>query len=448
MRIAVYTFGCKLNQCESEAIAAAFRENGFHIVPIDTSPDLVIINTCTVTSKSEQKARKLIRKTAREHPESPLIVTGCYAQVDSETIRGLKENIIVLDQEHKDILLALPHHLADGALETTSEAIRDWIASRAAAPASTQKRFRYRGDSLVFHTRPFLKIQDGCNNYCAYCRVPYARGPSISLDSATVLSRLEQLEEAGHREVVITGVNITDYHWEECRLEGLLSHALRRTHNLRFRLSSLEPDQLDEKLLQVLTDSRICPHFHIPVQSGSDKILSLMKRNYTTDTIKRVVKQFREVKENPFIGADVLIGFPGEGEDDFMQTEQLIQELDLTTLHVFPFSPRPGTPACRYPDHVSERIVKERIARLLDISEQKLHTYRSQWIGKEVQVLLEQQKSNGTEPGCHGLSENYLRVSVSGVPGDLQKRGTLVTARITGMEKGAEGCVATFLYSA
>ncbi len=424
MRASLYTFGCKLNQFETEALASEFRGQGFSLVSPDEAAEVYIINTCTVTSKSEQKARRLIRKISRQRPRALLIVTGCYAQLNRDDLAGLGENVRVVSQEDKAGLIELP-----ATLKRRNETARGAIAP-VDLSAVAGDPFRFRVDRFSYHSRAFLKVQDGCDYRCSYCRVPLARGKSVSLDPEGAVKRARETEQRGYREVVLTGVNLTVYRYGEIRLPGLLSRLLGGTQRLRLRLSSLEPEMIKPELAEVLRDRRICPHFHIPIQSGSNTILLRMRRRYRVEQIVRVVELFREAKQDPFVAADIIVGFPGETAHDFLASFRLVETLKLSKLHVFPFSPRPGTPAEHMTDHVPERIRDERVGKLLSLSDSLHELYAGRWEGKRVEVVLERKRSQTDSGSWQGLSENYLKVLVEGVPDQLGAPGILAEALI------------------
>ena len=424
MTVAFHTFGCKLNQSESEALASAFRNQGFLIVPADQPADIIIVNTCTVTSKSEQKARRMIRHYLSQKPAARIIVTGCYAQLRSGDIGAISGDLIVLPHTRKDLLLDLPLLLRS---TDDIEQIDSIIEGLSPSPSgregdSEQRQFRFEAGEYTFHTRPFLKIQDGCSNSCAYCTVPLARGRSVSQSRDTLLRQVERLEAKGYREIVLTGVNISLYNDKGTDLAKLLSALLDASSRMRIRLSSLEPDGITDELLPVLASPRICPHFHLPVQSGSDKILHAMNRRYPAKRVMQAVEQLRKVKDDPFIAGDVIVGFPAEGEDEFNATHSLIEESDFTRLHVFQFSSRPGTAAAEMKQKIPERTAKER-SRLLTALSTRLYTsYLKRWDTRTEEALAEK--------GSQGLTGNYLRVDIvsrSGapiVPGEVYS-GTL-----------------------
>jgi len=426
MTASFHTFGCRLNQYETEALASEFRNQGFSLVSPDQPADVYVINTCTVTSKSEQKARRLIRKISREHAGSLLVVTGCYAQLNAGDLKALGSNVQVISQEQKASLMELPLLLRErGSAACTSGDLQGcgWSGETGSDP------FRYRVDRFSYHSRAFLKVQDGCDYRCAYCRVPLARGRSVSLDPDEAVQRARETEQRGYREVVLTGVNLTAYRFGGIELPALLEKILAGTGRLRLRLSSLEPEKIKPELVGVLRSPRICPHFHLPVQSGSDQVLLRMRRRYRSERIARAVQLLREAKEDPFLAADMIVGFPGEKEQDFLASLKLVESLGLSKLHVFPFSPRPGTSAEHLADPVPERIRDQRVHELLSLSARLHRTYIQRWLGRQVEVVLEKDGAT-VDGGWRGLSGNYLKVLVLGVPGEAGRAGNLVQAVI------------------
>jgi len=410
MRILIHTLGCKLNQSESEALASQFAGQGFFIVSSGEKPDLIIVNTCTVTSKSAQKSRRIIRKLSAENPQALVIITGCYAQIDSEYLSGLIPNGFVLPHDNKDILLDLPLKMESKNSGEVKEILTELLRARKDQenmPKNT--RFRYRIKDLRFHSRAFVKIQDGCNNACSYCIVPFTRGPSISMKAEEIISDAVELEKRGYKEIVLTGVNITSYKEQNRRLAGLLEDLIEKTDSVRFRLSSLEPDGIDESLVRIASSPRICPHFHLPVQSLSDKILDSMNRKYHSGVVYNALAMLRECKTDPFLAGDFILGFPGETEDDFSATKEGIIEAGFSQLHVFQFSPRPGTRAVKFREKIPERIAKERSGELIQISQDLYKRYAENWIGRTLYALVEKIGESG-EGECGGTTENYLHV--------------------------------------
>ncbi|MCF6335268.1 MAG: radical SAM protein, partial [Spirochaetales bacterium] len=306
MKAAFYTLGCKLNQSESETLASSFDSRGFSISKVTENADLYIINSCTVTTKAEQKARRMIRKFSRENPKSVILVTGCYAQVEPSELDDLGSNVFVVSMDRKHTLLNLPDVLAEAQSHGLSllEGISDFLEDSRSQLPDPQDRFLFHTSNVSDHARAFLKIQDGCDNSCGYCRVTIARGESVSLESSEVVRRALVLEEIGFREIVLTGVNITDYRSLEkpdFRLPELVDALTSGLKRARIRLSSLEPDMIDKRLAESVKHPSVVPHFHIPVQSGSDEILKRIKRHYSAERVRRAVSLLGSVKKNPFI---------------------------------------------------------------------------------------------------------------------------------------------------
>jgi threonylcarbamoyladenosine tRNA methylthiotransferase MtaB len=432
-RIGFHTFGCKLNQFETEALASSFKTQGFSIVPFEQEADAYVINTCTVTCRADHKARALIRSLARSRARSLLIVTGCSAELNGGELSSLGENVLVVPQSRKASLLDLPRILGSrgDAHGSTERAGRD-IFSAVTVPRDI---FSLTASAQNFRTRAYLKVQDGCDSRCSYCRVPLARGPSISLGPGEALKRALELEEQGYREVVITGVNIGSYSAEGVVLHQLLRLLLDATRRVRFRLSSLEPESITEALGRVISSRRVCPHFHISVQSGSDSVLAMMNRRSRSGGIREAVTLLRSCKEDPFIAADIITGFPAETEADFAATRDLAEEISFAALHVFPFSPRPGTAASGCKPAVPERARHRRAQELRSIGRLCASSYSRSWVGRDVEVLLEGRENART----WGVSGNYLKVDVSGVPAADQVEGSIVRAQITSARGMCEG---------
>ncbi len=449
MRASFHTFGCKLNQFETEALASAFRSRGFSLVDPSEEAEVYLVNTCTVTGRSEQKARRFIRSLARARPGALLVVTGCYAQVDAAALERLAPNVAVVSQTDKSLLLDLPRRLQEGrGAATPSAAAAPATAGAATAAilkgAGHPDPFGFQVEAFSFHSRAFLKIQDGCDHRCAYCRVPLARGASVSLEPEVAVQRARLLEQAGYREVVLTGVNISSWRHGEEGLGKLLERLLEATSAVRLRLSSLEPETIEPVLVQALRHPRICPHFHLPVQSGSDRVLAAMRRRYSVQQVRVAADLLRAARIEPFLAADLIAGFPGESDQDFRATFELAESLGFAKLHVFPFSPRPGTAAARLGERVPERVRGERVKSLTDLSGRLGLAYRRAWVGREVEVVLESRRAGGST--WRGFSGNYLPCAVRGVPEQPgppePSPGRLVRARI---EDDREPCGARFL---
>ncbi|MEJ2664202.1 MAG: tRNA (N(6)-L-threonylcarbamoyladenosine(37)-C(2))-methylthiotransferase MtaB [Spirochaetia bacterium] len=433
MRVFFHTLGCKLNQAETEALAASFSRQGIEVAVGSQPPDVIIINTCTVTSKSEQKARRVIRGFSAQYPDALVIITGCYAQVEYEYLRANfteHDHAVVVSQQHKDILLRLPDFLREhpeftgsGRVQKQREIIR-WLKEE--TPGSCDV-FAFHTPSYNFHSRAFLKIQDGCNNSCAYCRVPLARGRSQSLEVERVQRRVAELVRSGFREIVLTGVNIGSYDSACYDLKLLLRKLLKSTRYVRFRLSSLEPESIDDELCEVLADNRVCAHFHLPIQSGAEKVLKAMRRRSSPETIRRAAALLHRARPDALLTADVITGFPGESQKDFMDTATLIKEIGLHKLHVFPFSARPGTTAFTMENKLPSAVIKERSMMLLELSRKLYSAYLLHHKGRQVAMVLER-KMNGA--GWQGSGENSVKYRLTQIPPMLELgKGMLVAAR-------------------
>ena len=420
MNVLVYTLGCKLNQCESEAIADAFGKEGFTVVGSEERADLYVVNTCTVTSKAEQKARRMIRKFSIE-PQKPIVlVTGCYAQMEQDLLQALGDTVVVVSLDNKSSLLGLPRFLANRLVAGVDalETVRDFAVSLTAStavPASSP--FDYDAAAFSYHRRAFLKIQDGCDNSCGYCRVTLARGDAVSLHREEVVRRSLALEQEGFSEIVLTGVNISAYLSEGEGLGGLLRSLLSALGpDIRIRLSSLEPDRVDDDLIAQFADARIQPHFHIPVQSASDVVLKRVGRHYDVQRMIEVIARIREVKDDPFLAADVITGLPSETDEEFERTVRFLREQDFSQLHVFPYSPRPLTPLFEAKDRIPESLRDQRAAMLRNLSAVQLRRYTRRQVGKRAEVILEDKRDGF----WLGLSGNYLKVRVLDTPSEAK----------------------------
>jgi threonylcarbamoyladenosine tRNA methylthiotransferase MtaB len=409
MTVSFYTLGCKLNQAESDGLAAAFAASGFSVVPQRGA--LRIINTCTVTGKAEQKMRRIVRLERRDEG-AVVIVTGCA--IKTRDIRG---GVVCLPGKDKPRLAGLPAWLRSAGIPATGDSLRsavlDWFAgldSADSAAAAAINPFVFEQGAAEQaaspRSRPFLKIQDGCGNACTYCAVTIARGPNVSLGKTAVLERLRSLEAAGFGEAVLTGVNICRYPG----LAGLIGYLLENTGRIRLRLSSLEPDAVDERLLRAVSDPRVRPHFHLSVQSGSDAVLARMGRRYNAAAVERVCAGLRAAKDDPFLACDIITGVPGETEADFIATYALCERTVFSWIHAFPFSPRPGTAAAAMKRQVPQREAAARAARLRVLSEAGKAAYEKRWEGRPVEAVVEQYDRAAESVGL--VTENYLKKTV------------------------------------
>lgn len=432
--VAFHTLGCKLNQLETESIARAFAEEGFRVVGWQEPADIYVVNTCTVTSKAEQKARREIRKALRERPHACLIATGCYAQLDPASIAAIADELepalgrieagrlAVVSLDLKAALLDLPAHLAASACTSADlpRAIAAWSAGEGASPsAAAADRFRFDADDFSFHSRASLKIQDGCDASCAYCRVRLARGRSVSLASGEALSRLRRLEAAGYAEAVLTGINLNRYRDGDLRFSGLLRYLLDGTERIALRISSTEPEGVDDEFAEVASHPRVRPHFHLSVQSLSDPVLARMRRGYRAADVLRAADLLRGAKKDPFLACDMIAGFPGETDADFSATLDLCRRIGFAWIHAFTFSPRPGTEAASMDGKVPERVAVERTAALNALAKEGKAAYAARQAGSEVEAVVETVPGNRSR-GCVALSGNYLKLAVGNAPSELR----------------------------
>ena len=403
----ISTLGCKVNQSESDMIANQLQASDWRLSNIDESAQMVVINTCTVTQKAAMQSRQAVRQAIRANPDARIIVTGCYAQTEPhalEKIRGI-QYIVGNADKHRIVELgrAEPVRPADKTV-TICNALRPLPLFKSAPDAIAGSR-----------TRPVFKIQDGCNAACTYCVVPRARGPSRSLPPDDVIDGIKTLSDAGYIEIVLSGIHLGHYGKDfrpKTNLRDLLVRIENETAIPRLRLSSIEPLEVTDELIeQMAKSSRLCRHFHIPLQSGDNSILKKMRRPYTADDFKQLIHKIHKRIPDTAIGADILVGFPGENEAAFNRTYECIRTLPLTYLHVFPFSARPGTPAASYSDKISPLVIKERCEKMRRLGHNKRLTFAQRFIGQQIQVLVESTRHSATG-FLKGLSSNYMTVLI------------------------------------
>jgi threonylcarbamoyladenosine tRNA methylthiotransferase MtaB len=401
-KVALTTMGCKVNQYESAALAEDLRKKGFSLVSFRSPADIYIINTCTVTTFSDFQARQLIRRAKRANPQAKIIVTGCYAQVAAADIAVLNGVNLVVGNDQKHTIPAL---LQKGAINPKGTLSDDIFQQKHFCEMPLTK-FSER-------TRAFLKIQDGCNAFCSYCIVPFARGKSRSLPPENVLEAVTKFAQNSYKEIVLTGIHLGAYGHDlnpRTNLTSILSQIINCRKDVRFRLSSIEPREITDELLHLLNKEDIlCPHLHIPLQSGDDKILQLMRRNYDSYFYRMLIEKISAAISDLAIGVDVMVGFPGEGDAEFNNTFKLLQDLPVAYLHVFPYSERPGTAAQKLYPQVPEKIKKERASILRNLSSKKRSEFTLRFLGKKLDVLVEKTKDKKTGL-MKGFSNNYLPV--------------------------------------
>lgn len=421
-----HTFGCKLNFAETSTVARMFAEEGITRVGPGDTPDVIVINTCSVTELADKKCRQAIRSFHRRYPGAAILVTGCYAQLKPTEVASLPGVAIVAGNDRKNRL---------------PEFLHDFISSRtpAADVVPTPKLLAFNPScSQDDRTRHFLKIQDGCDYYCTYCTIPAARGRSRSGSIASIVAQAEKAAANGAKEIVITGVNIGDFGRRTADESGLIAidgpretflDLIRRLDTIegieRYRISSIEPNLLTDEIIEFCASSRrFMPHFHIPLQSGSDEVLRLMHRHYDTALFRHKIERIRQLIPHAFIGVDLIAGARGETEEEFIRSRDFVESLPITRLHIFPYSERPGTKALEIGHVVSQQEKHRRVNEMLHVSERKMEAFARQFLGTVRPVLLERGRPG--EP-MSGFTDNYLKVSVD-APHNLDN--TIVPVRL------------------
>jgi threonylcarbamoyladenosine tRNA methylthiotransferase MtaB len=418
IKVGLTTLGCKVNQCESAALAEDLQQKDYVLVPFNSIADVYIINTCTVTAFSDFQARQLIRRAHRANPQAKIIVTGCYAQIAAADIATLEGVTLVVGNDQKD---TVPELLQSGGTKACRIFTSDIFQ---------QKEFRSMPPfRFMDRTRAFLKIQDGCNSFCSYCIVPFARGKSRSMPQQEVLSAVANLSGQGYREIVLTGIHLGAYGHDfnpQANLTNIIHRIIDQTLNTRIRLSSIEPREITDDLLHLFHKKDIiCPHLHIPLQSGNDNILKLMKRDYDAAFYRKLIEKITATVNDVAIGVDVMVGFPSEGEEEFNSTLRLLQDLPVAYLHVFPYSERPQTLAQKIQPKVTASIKKERAAMLRSLGAKKRKEFTLRFLGKKLEVLVEKIKDKKTGL-MNGFSQNYLPVLIDKSDSSLLNKVVMV----------------------
>ncbi len=420
-RVAITTLGCKTNQFESATMIEQFKKAGYAIVPFKESADIYVVNSCTVTAKTDAETRRLIRRARRLNPHARIIATGCYAQVAPGDLERMPEVDSVFGNREKQNITDL--------VESGESLVSDIASERTSGPLKLE--------SFAEHTRAFLQAQNGCNSYCAYCIVPYARGRSRSVTLADVLQGVKNLAANGYQELVLTGIHLGAYGLD-LATKSSLTELVRSIDNEqlvpRLRIGSVEPNELSDELLAVMMHSKIiCPHLHLPLQSGSDSVLARMGRNYTGAFFQELLSRVSAALPDAFIGADVIAGFPGESEAEFTETMNLIKTLPLSDLHVFPYSRRPGTRAADLPGQLAANIIKDRSEMLRKVAITKKELFLKRFVGRELQVLV--QGYDAKSGLCRSLSRNYITTGFTGNAGMINREVSVIAS---GMGSGAD----------
>lgn len=430
-KVAFHTLGCKLNFSETSTIRRQFEDQGYHTVSFEEGADIYVLNTCSVTDFADKKCRYEVRRALKYSPDAKIVVVGCYAQLKPKEIAEIPGVDLVLGAGEKFNILKYIDEISG-------------LGTKGMVRAGDINTVNTFVDSFSFgdRTRSFLKVQDGCDYKCSFCTIPQARGKSRSDTVEKAVINAQKIAWQGIKEIVLTGVNLGDFgngteviEGEKPKKNALFIDLIRELNKVeeieRIRISSIEPNLITEEIIRFVSESdRFVPHFHIPLQSGSDKILKLMRRRYASDLYKNRIELIKSVMPHCCIGVDVIVGFPGETEEDFMDTYNFINELDISYLHVFTYSERANTPAAEMPGVVPMQVRRERNDRLRLLSEKKKHFFYQQYAGSTREVLFEHQVENGM---ISGYTDNYIRVAV---PNDEDLANTVVPVKLLQYDGG------------
>ena len=421
--VAFHTLGCKVNHYETEAIWQLFQAEGYERTDFESAADVYVINTCTVTNTGDKKSRQVIRRAIRKNPDAVIAVTGCYAQTSPAEIMAIPGvDIVVGTQDRTKMLGYIEQFKSERQpINGVGNIMKTRVYEELDVPAFTDR------------TRASLKIQEGCNNFCTFCIIPWARGLMRSRDPKEVIRQAQQLVDAGYKEIVLTGIHTGGYgeDMKDYNLAMLLTDLEEQVHGLkRIRISSIEASQISDEVIEVLTKSKkVVPHLHIPIQSGSDTVLKRMRRKYRMDFFADRLRKLHKALPGLAVTSDVIVGFPGETEEEFMETYNFILEHKFSELHVFPYSKRTGTPAARMEDQVDEEVKNERVHRLINLSDQLAKEYASNYEGEIVEVIPEERFKEQPESGLYeGYTDNYLKVVF---PASEDMVGKIVKVKIT-----------------
>lgn len=382
--VALQTVGCKLNQAETDSLARRFLEAGYQVVAPHHATDIYVLNTCTVTHIADRKCRKLLRLAHRRRPDTLIVVTGCYAERTPAELSSIEGVGLIIGNRDKGSLLEIIGDKANG---------------------HRARSLRGRPQSLSLRTRALVRIQEGCSRPCSFCIVPLVRGPERSRSREEIIAEVKARLAEGYKEVILTGTRIGRY-GQDGGLSELIGHILEESDMKRLRLSSLEPTDLTPDLLRLWEDSRLCPHIHLPLQSGSDPVLERMSRGYSTADYLRAARLAREAIPNLALTTDIMVGFPGETQEEFSDSYRFCERMGFANMHVFPYSARPGTRAARMEKTVEDREKRQRMHAMLDLAKRSSQRFREYFLGRKVDVLWEGNKDGNWV----GLTDNYLRV--------------------------------------
>lgn len=420
-KIASYALGCKVNQYESEAIAELFAEKGYEVVSVEDAADIYVINTCTVTNFGDKKSRQLIRKVKRQNPQAVVAVVGCYAQTAPEELKAVEGVNLVIGTKDKGKIVELVETYKEN--QGVCSYVTDIMHERVFEPLEIKK--------LANRTRAYLKIQDGCSQFCSYCIIPYARGPIRSRNPEEVLAEVHRLADNGFQEVVLAGIHVASY-GKDLKTTSLLD-IIRKVHEVegikRIRFSSIEPNVVTEEFAKAMAQlPKVCDHFHLSLQSGCDRTLKEMNRKYDTQKYRQAVALLRKYLPDVAITTDIIVGFPGEEEGDFEESAAFAREIGFSKIHVFPYSPKRGTPAAERKDQLPNSVKQERSHKLIAIGEELAANFLEAHKGKEMPVLFERAVAEGV---YEGHTTNYLKVHAKS---EKDLSNTIASVRITAWE--------------
>ena len=406
-KVSFYTLGCKVNQYETNAMAQKFKEAGYEIVDMNEDiSDICIVNTCTVTNMSDRKSRHSLRRVKEKNPSAIIAAVGCYAQVAKNDLEKMPEIDIVLGNEEKADIVQYVEKFMENQNESKLIEIED---------IATKKEFEDMGQiTYTEKTRAFIKVQDGCNQFCSYCIIPYARGRVRSRKAESIIKEITQIAQNGIKEVVITGIHVASYGRDFGNENGLIE-LLEKINEIegikRIRLGSLEPKIITEEFMQRLSKlEKMCHHFHLSLQSGCDGTLKRMNRKYTIAEVREIIERLRRYYDDVMLTTDIIVGFPGETEEEFETTYQFLKEVKLYKMHVFQYSPRKGTRAAVMPNQIDGNIKEARSKKLIELSNENQKMYNQQLVGQEVEVLFEDKEVEDGITYFRGHTQNYVLV--------------------------------------
>lgn len=419
LKVAFYTLGCKVNQYETEAMEELFERKGYEIVGEDEIADIYVINTCTVTNLSERKSRQFISRAKKKNRDALIAVVGCYPQVAPEEVAKIEGVDVIVGTTDRNKIV-----------ELCEKAIANKEKINVVRNIRTQKEFESINIKEVkSKTRAYIKIQDGCNQFCSYCIIPYARGPIRSRDLDDIIKEANNLADAGFKEIVLTGIHIASYGKDkrDISLIDVLEEVGKIDKIQRIRLSSIEPTLINREFMErVVKIGKVCDHFHLSLQSGSPTVLKRMNRKYTPQQYKEIVNIIRDFMPNAGITTDIIVGFPGETEEEFNETYNFVREIGFSRIHVFKYSPRRGTPAAKFENQVDGNVKNIRSDKLISLGEELMKEFHLKFIGSTLSVLFEE-KSKKDKDYMEGYTTNYIRVKAKK---DLQLIGEIVDVRI------------------